>query len=127
MPRSISSDVWSGRDLRQVAVAPAVVPDGVAPGRDLAHQCGMFGGRLADQEERRLHALHGQRCQHFRRRRRRWAVIEGQHDLVIAERQRVRKLFQPDPRRGGGIDGKHARRAKHAGARARRRPGRGVP
>ena len=39
-----------GRDLVQAAVAPGVMPDGVARFRDPAHQRGMFLGRLADQE-----------------------------------------------------------------------------
>jgi len=116
-----------GRDLRQVAVAPGMVSDGVASGSDPAHQRRMFLGRLADQEERRLHALRGQRCQRLLGRSRRWAVIESQHDLMIAERQRLWEVFQPDPRRRGGIDGEYARRAEHPRARARPRPGRSRP
>ena len=36
------------------------------------------------------------------------AVIEGQHDLVVLERQRLRKTLQAHARRGGGIDGENA-------------------
>ena len=76
---------------------PGMMPDGVALGRDPAHQLRVLRCRLADQEERRVDAFMGQRRQHPRRRGRPRAVIEGQHDLVIAERQRLRKAFQSRP------------------------------
>ena len=110
-----------GVDLHQAAVRPGVVADGVAFGRDPPHQIGMFRGGLADQEEGRLHAFVRQRRQHFRRRRRPRAVIEGQHHLMIPQRQRLRKVLQPDPRRGGGIDMKNARGAERVLARTFRR------
>ena len=51
------------------------------------------------------------------RRRRPRAVVEGQHHLVIPQRQRLRKALQADARRGGGIDGENARGAERVLAR----------
>ena len=82
--------------------------DAVAFGGDPPHQIRMFGGGFADQEERGAHAFIGQRRQHPRRGGRPRPVIEGQHDLVIPERQGLRKALQPDSRRRGGIDGENA-------------------
>jgi len=54
----------------------------------------------------------GQRRQHPRGGGRPGAVVECQHDFVVGERQRLRKAFQPDPWRGGGIDLENARGAE---------------
>jgi hypothetical protein len=96
------------RHSHQAGVAPGMMPDGMAFGGDPAHQFGVFGGGLADQEECRPHALLRQRLQDLYCHRRRWAVIEGQDHLMVFERQGLRKLFQSDLLRGGGIDPKHA-------------------
>ena len=75
----------------QIAVGPGVVRDGVALGRDSSHQFGMFGGRLADQEEGRAHAFMRQRRQHLLRpspatgRRRRSAPPRGPQAAASAE------------------------------------------
>ena len=55
-------------------------------------------------------------------------VVEGQHHLVVFERQRLRKTLQAHARRGRGIDGENARGAERVlarafGGRCRRHPG----
>ncbi len=106
-----------GLDSLQAWMGPGVGADGVAFRRDPAHQFRVFRRRLADQEKRRVHAFMGQRRQHLRRGRRPWAVIEGQHHLVIFKRQRLRKALEPDPRRSGGIDGFSMREVPSASLR----------
>ena len=101
----------------QIAVRPGVMADGVARGRDPAHQRRMFGGGLADQEEGGAHAFMGQRRQHFGVGCRPWPVVEGQHHLAILQRQRLRKTLQADPRGGRRIDGENARGAERVLAR----------
>ena len=49
--------VWPGGIRIRLRWRPGVMSDGVALGRDPAHQFRMFRGRLADQEERRPHAF----------------------------------------------------------------------
>ena len=58
----------AGLYARQDAMLPGVVSDGVAFGRDPAHQVWMFRGGFADQEECGMHAFGGQRRQHPRGR-----------------------------------------------------------
>ncbi len=114
-----------GRDPRHERMRPGVVADGVALAGDALDHVRVFGGVLADQEEGRAHALLRQRRQHLRGGRRMRAVVEGQYDLVIGERQRLREALQSDARRGPGIDAQHPRGAERVLARAVRGLGRG--
>jgi hypothetical protein len=66
----------------------------------------MFGSRFPDQEECGAHAFMGERGQDLLVGRRPRPVVEGQHDLTIGQRQRLRKALQPDARIGG-IDGEN--------------------
>ena len=104
-------------DLLQAAVQPCVMPDGMAFGRDPPHQFRMPGRGFSDQKERRAHALSRQGRKDPRRRRRPWAIIEGQHHLMVVERQGLRKVFQSDARRVRRIDRENARGAERARAR----------
>ena len=90
-------------------------PRSAAPGRGVRKPALPIRKKVA-----RTHSM-GQRRQHLRRGRRPWAVVECQHHLVIPERQRLREVFQADPRRGGGIDLKNARGAERSLARTIRR------
>ena len=117
MPSSISlKALLCGIRCRSKCVqvwCPMVCPSAAMP----PDHRGMFGGRLADHEERRAHAFPGERRQHLWRRRRPRSVVEGQHDLVIPERQRLRKVFRADLRERDGIDLQDARGAERPLAR----------
>ena len=111
---------------RQDRVRPCVVADGVAVGGDAPDHFRIGRGIAADEKERRLDALIGERAQHARGRRRKRTVVERQHDFLVGERQRLGEAFQPHAGGLAGIDAEHARRAERARraiARARR-PGR---
>src|SRR5882724_5389449 len=54
-------------------------------------------------------------------------VVGCEDDLVIFQRQRLWKVFQADPRRGGRVDAKNARGAERPLARTVRCPGRHAP
>ena len=82
------------RSMRSRCGAPMVWPSAAI----LRTSVGMFGGGLADQEECREHAFLRERRQHLWRGRRPRPVVEGQHHLVILERQRLRKALQADAR-----------------------------
>ncbi|MEY9919789.1 hypothetical protein ABIF99_006104 [Bradyrhizobium japonicum] len=118
MPRSISLFAFSNGIRAHEGVRPGVVADGVALARDALDHVRMFGGVQADQEEGGAHAFLRQRRQHLRRRRRMRAIVEGQDDLVIGERQRLRKALEAHARRGLGVDAQNARGAERVLARA---------
>ena len=54
------------------------------------------------------HAFLRQGLQHLRRGGGPWAIVESQDDLVIFERQGLRKALQADPRCRGRIDVENA-------------------
>src|SRR5437763_17094204 len=105
-------------------MGPGMISDRVSRGRDPPGQLWMFGSWLADQKEGRVHAFPRQGGQYLRRRRRPWAIIEGQHHLVVPERQGLWKILQPHARVGGRVAANDTRRAKRPLARTVRRPGR---
>jgi len=72
--------------------------DGVAEGGDLPHHFRMRGRAPADHEECGEHAFMRERGQHLRRGAGPRPVIEGQHDLVVLQRQRLWKALQADAR-----------------------------
>ena len=97
---------------RQVLVRPGVRTDGVAGRRDLLHDFRMPAGVLADREEHRLGALIGERLEHGRRVARPRAVIESEHDLVVAQEVISLEMLEAEARAAGGVNLHDARNAE---------------
>jgi hypothetical protein len=76
-----------------------------------AHGIGISLHHLADHEERGLHAFAGEQVEDAIGIGRQRAVVEGQHHLVVLERQRFIVLPAAQPRVLGRI---HHQRATHA-------------
>ena len=93
----------------------AVGADGVAGGDELAHAFRVGPGLLADDEEGCLDALIGEDLQHLVAVARQRTVIEGQHHLVIPERQGLRILHRADARMLARIDHEGSRGAERVG------------
>ena len=127
-------DVGQRRGFRQASqrhggVVPGVMTDAMVL-RDLASDEGPGGrGVAADQEEGRLHALRLQGVEDLRGRRRRWAIVEREHDLVVVERQRLRIGLEAEFGRTADLQGAAgaervrvvAGRRRGSGCRGRRR------
>ena len=109
----------------------AVVADGVAGLADFAQQVRIAARHAADDEIGGLHAMLGQHIEHAVGVGRQRAVVEGQHDLVVLERQRARVVDRADARMLLRIDRQHAagaeriRIARAIGGARRRRAERG--
>jgi hypothetical protein len=71
-----------------------------------AHNCGISAGHLADHEVRHLHALRGKDVEDFVGIGRQRAVIEGEDNFLVIERQRVGLLHVAHSRILGGIERK---------------------
>ena len=80
-----------------------------------AHNGRIGASHFADHEIRRLHALRSEDVENLVGIGRQRAVIEGENDLFVVERQRVGILHVADPRILGGIEREHAARAERAG------------
>ena len=81
----------------------------------------MLSRHLADQEIGRLHAILFQRVEHVRAVGRDRTVVEGDHHLVVLERQSVLVLHGADQRQRSRIDGNNAAGADGVGV-ARAQP-----
>ncbi len=93
MPPSISARMLSiGNCPKPHRMMVAVGADGVAGLVDAAHRGGKGAGHLADHEIRRLDALRGENVEDLVGIGRQRAVVEGEDDLLIVQRQRVRIL-----------------------------------
>jgi hypothetical protein len=106
----------------------AVGANGVAFGANAPGQIGVAAGHPADQEIVSLHAILRQHVKHPVGVGRQRAVVEGQHDLLVLERQRLAVVHGADAGKLPGIDLHHpagAERVRIAwavgGARLRRR------
>ena len=80
-----------------------------------AHAFRIGPGLRSDQEEGRLHALRGENIQHLIAVLRDRAVVEGQHHLMILQRQRLGVLHGADDGIFAWIDHDRARRAERVG------------
>ena len=89
--------------------------DGVPGGGKLAYAFRIGPGLLADGEEGRFHALICEDLQHLVAVAGQRPVIEGQHHLMIPERQRLGILHGADPRMLARIDHEGARGADRIG------------
>ena len=85
----------------------AVGADGVALGEDAAGEVRIAAGHAADQEIVGLHAVLGQHVEHAVGVGRQRAVVEGQHDLLVLERQRTAVLHCADARKFARVDRHH--------------------
>ena len=65
-----------------------MIGDGVSLGVDAAHQLRIGLGHAPDHEKRRLHAFRRQNVEHPAAMGRERAVVEGEHDFLVVERQR---------------------------------------
>ena len=118
-------DVGFGSGGRHGAQRPrgmriGVVPDRMAVRYLAAHEGGMGLCVAADEKEAGLDAFFRERVEDARRRRIGRAVVEGEDDFVIGERQRARIGFQAEG------DGRAADRERAAGPQGVRRAGRGA-
>ena len=75
---------------------------------------------LADLEEGRLGAIVGQRLEHHRRVVRPRAVVEGQHDFLVAQEVVLLEVLGAEGRAAGGVDLDDARDAERIGIAAGR-------
>ena len=80
-----------------------------------ANQPRVGGSAAADKEKRRLHALCLQGIEHLRCCGRPRTVVKGQHQLLVVERQRDRKLLAADARGHRGVDHKDPCSAERIG------------
>ena len=87
---------------------PGVRADGVAGRGHLLENFGMPAGVLADREEQRLGALVGQRLEHALGVARPRAVVERQHDLVVAQEVVGLEVLEAEAGAAGGVDLDHA-------------------
>jgi hypothetical protein len=83
----------------------AVRTDGVSLVVNAAHRGGIGFGHFADQEEHRFDALRAQDIEHLVGIGRDRAVIEGQHDLMIGEWQRLLIIQRTEPLIFARVDG----------------------
>jgi len=90
-------------------VVKAVVCNRVTLGQLSPGEFGVGRRIPAEQEERCPHAFARERVQHRGGGARPRAVVEGQHHLLVRQRQSAREMLATDPRRGRGIDGQHPR------------------
>ena len=112
MPSSIS--FWArsiGSRCMFDGMVLGVGGNGVAGIAHLAHAFRIGVGLASDQEEGRLHALGGEDVQDLVAVFRQRTVVEGQHHLMICQRQRLGILHGADDGMFARIDHQRARRA----------------
>src|SRR6516165_1284883 len=104
---------------RQLAEAQRMVfamrADRVAFLVDAAHNGGIGASHFANHEVRRLHALRSEDVENLVGIAWHRAIIEGENDLLVVERQRVGILHVADPRILGGIERKDTACAERTG------------
>src|ERR1700751_4461009 len=74
-----------GRQLRQIRVGPGVTADRMAGSDVLLEDFRVIGDVLADREEGRPQALVAERLEDGRSGVEPWAVVEGEHPLMVAQ------------------------------------------
>ena len=108
MPISISA-LASSVVILVRSLCDQVCEPTVMAGRDVLFQdLGMPAGVLADREEHGLGALVGQRLEHALGVAGPGAVVEGQHDLVVAQEVIGLEVLEAEAGRAGGVDFHHA-------------------
>ncbi len=91
----------------------------------LLEDSGLVGCVQADREEDRLGAVGGERRQHHLGVLRPGPVVEGQHDLALAQKVVALEMLEAEARAAGGVDLHGAGNAERVGiAGARHRGGR---
>ena len=94
---------------------PGVVRDRVAFQHFAARELRQALGVAADFEERRANALIGERLEDLRRRLGGGAVVEGEDDLMVGERDCPRIRLEADLQSALRADLDHARRSELVG------------
>ena len=94
-----------------LAVRADRVPGGVHP----AHRRGICVGHGADEEIRRLDALCGENIEDLLAVGRQRAIVEREHDLLVAQRHGLGVLHHAKAPVLAGLDGEHAARSKRVG------------
>ena len=118
-------DALQGQMLEDQRMVVAMRPDGVALVVHAPDHRGIIARHLADQEVGDLHALRGQRIENDVAIGRQRAVVEGDHHLMVVERQRLLVLHGADAAELARVDGEDAAGAERLRmARALRRHGR---
>ena len=92
----------------QVCMRPGVAADGVAGREHLLQDFRVIGGVLADRKEGRPEALVGKRLEHRLGVVEPGAVVEGEHDLVVAQEIVVLEVLGAEARPSSGVDLDHA-------------------
>jgi hypothetical protein len=92
-----------------------VVGDGVALRQLTARKLRMRERTAPEQKERRPHAFPLERIQNAGGGAGVRAIVEGEHDLLGCQRERVGKMLAADPRRGLRVDRQNACRAERVG------------
>jgi hypothetical protein len=88
--------------------------DRVAGGGNLLGDFGVPHRVLADLDERGLEAIVGERLEHGRRVLRPGAVVEGQHNFLIAQEIVLLEMLEAEARSAGRVDLDDARQAHAA-------------
>src|SRR5262249_58853491 len=96
-------------------MAITVSPDSVAGIANAPHRIGEVARHFADDEVGRLYAFVFEYVQHLGRAGRQRTVVEGDHDLMIFQRQGLVILHGAETRVLGGIDHKCPARAERVG------------
>src|SRR6266545_5101719 len=91
---------------------PGVAADRVACGCYLLEDARLIGGVLADREEDRLGAMCRERGEHSRSIPWPGAIVEGQHDLALAQEVVVLEMLEAEAWAAGGVDFDHAGNAE---------------
>jgi len=94
-------------------------------GGHLLENAGLVGGMGADREEDRLGAVCGKRGEHGGRVLGPWTIVEGEHDLALAQEVVALEMLEAETGAAGGIDLNHPRDAQGIGVAARGRHGGG--
>ena len=93
----------------------------MALGPDPPHKRRILCSAGANEEKGRPHPGARQRLEHLWGRLRRRAIVEGQHDLAIAQRQGLGVGAQPDPEPALRADRQNPHRGPAAGGNGRKR------
>jgi hypothetical protein len=98
--------------LGQVLVRPGVRSDGMPGSSHLLHDFGMPSGVLSDRKKDCLGALLGERLEHSRRMTRPRAIVEREHDFLVAQEVIGLEVLKTEARAAGGVDFDNPRHAE---------------
>ena len=85
-------------------VRPGMRADRMAGRHHLPEDFRIVGGVLADRKEDAVGAFVGERLQHGGRVHRPWAVVESQHDFLVAQEVKLLEMLEAEAGAAGGVD-----------------------